>query len=80
VRAAWSLLYLTIAAVLAPLLSMVIVLFAVLVDCLLEKTAGRGLVAMRGEQEVDCVTVAIDGTIEVAPAAADLDVRGRTGD
>jgi hypothetical protein len=48
--------------------------FAVLIDCSLEKTACRRLVTTRGEQEVDGVTVAINGTVEIAPPAADLDL------
>src|ERR1700744_433677 len=48
--------------------------FAVPIDCLLEKTARRGLIAMSREQEVDGVTVSINGTVEIAPAAANLDV------
>src|ERR1700744_6470553 len=48
--------------------------FAVLIDCSLEKTACSGLIAMSGKQEVNCVTIAVNGTVEIAPAAADLDV------
>src|ERR1700753_3304000 len=48
--------------------------FAVLINCLLEKTARRGLISMSGQQEVDGITVAIDGTVEIAPTATDLDV------
>src|ERR1700761_6911744 len=48
--------------------------FAVLMDCSLEKTAWRGLITTRGEQEVDCIAIAINSAVEVAPMAANLDV------
>jgi hypothetical protein len=46
---------------------------------LLEKTARRGLIALRGEQEVDCVIVAIDSTVEIRPYCDRAEQRDRAG-
>jgi hypothetical protein len=41
---------------------------------LAEEALGGLQVALRGEQEVDRVSVLVDGPVQVAPLAADLDV------
>ena len=42
---------------------------------LAEEALGRLQVALRGEQEVDRVSVLVDGPVQIAPLTPDLDVR-----
>ena len=45
-----------------------------LLQHLAEEALGRLQVALRREQEVDRVSVLVDGPVQIAPLAADLDV------
>src|ERR1019366_8798141 len=61
------------AAVLAPLLSMVI-FSGTSCDGAFKEPACRRFVAVSGEQEVNRLTELVDGTIQVLPLAADEDI------